>query len=142
MEPGLDHALGLLGDRWALAVVDALRDAPLRYGELQAQIGAIAPNVLSTRLKRLEAEGVVVARPYTRRPPRFTYELTAAGRDLSGVVALLTDWGARHSGLPDAGPVHSTCATPLQARWFCPTCELVVDAGAADTPPDDGLLFA
>lgn len=138
---GLDHSLALLGDRWVLAIVDALQERPLRYGELQEQVGSIAPNVLSARLKRLEADGVIAARPYSRRPPRYTYELTAAGEDLRGVLALLEDWGARHSGEPSSGPVHAECGTPLQTRWFCPSCELVVGDDRLAAPPDEGVLL-
>ena len=44
----------------------------------------------------------MVAQPYSERPPRFVYELTAGGRELAGALRLLADWGARHS---DAEPV-------------------------------------
>jgi len=68
----------------------------------------------------------VLARPYTDRPPRMEYALTAAGRELAGALRLLADWGARRS--PDSDPVrHALCGTPLEARWYCPTCTVNVD---------------
>jgi len=68
----------------------------------------------------------VLARRYQERPPRMEYALTGAGRDLAGALRLLADWGARRSDAAD--PVrHATCGTPLEARWYCPTCSAVVD---------------
>ena len=130
-EPGLDssplaQAVARVGDRWTLLVVDALRAGPRRFNDLLDELPGIASNVLSQRLKRLEAEGVVLSRPYQERPPRVAYELTGAGRGLAGALRLLAQWGASQSG--SAEPLrHETCGTPLDARWFCPTCARSVD---------------
>jgi DNA-binding HxlR family transcriptional regulator len=121
----LSEALAAVGDRWTLLLVEALLDGPRRFGELEAAVEGIAPNILTQRLKRLEQEGLVVAHPYSERPRRLVYELTEGGRELAGALRLLTDWGARHSG---GEPVrHGACGTPLEARWYCPTCEETVD---------------
>jgi len=125
----LELALERVGDRWSLLLVEALLDGPRRFNDLQEGV-AIAPNILTDRLRRLEREGVVLARPYSDRPPRMEYALTAAGRDLAGALRLLADWGARRS--PDSNPLrHSLCGTPLEARWYCPTCTVVVEEPAA-----------
>ena len=122
----LAWALERIGDRWTLLVVDALLDGPRRFNELQQAVPGIAPNVLSQRLRHLEREALVVARPYSQRPPRFEYALTGAGRELVGALRLLADWGAR--GAPDAEPLtHARCGTPVEARWWCPTCAEIVD---------------
>jgi DNA-binding HxlR family transcriptional regulator len=127
-ESPLSAALRSVGDRWTLLLVEALLEAPLRFGELQERLQGIAPNVLSERLRRLEREGLVVAEPYSERPRRFVYELTAGGGELAGALRLLADWGARHAeGEP---PRHAACGSPLEARWWCPTCERPVDADA------------
>src|SRR6476659_3064694 len=121
----LEAALERVGDRWSLLLVEALLDGPRRFNELQEGVG-VAPNILTERLRRLEREGVVLARPYTDRPPRMEYALTAAGHDLASALRLLADWGARRS--PDSEPMrHSLCGTPLEARWYCPTCTVLVD---------------
>ena len=121
----LSEALATVGDRWTLLLVAALLDGPRRFGELQAEIAYIAPNVLSQRLRHLEQQGLLVARAYSQRPPRFTYELTASGLDLAGVLRLLAGWGARN--LEEASPRHAACGTPVEARWWCPTCERPVE---------------
>lgn len=123
----LEAALDRVGDRWSLLLVEALLDGPRRFGELRDQLPAIAPNILTDRLRRLEREGIVLARPYQDRPPRAEYSLTADGRDLAGALRLLADWGARGAD-EHAEPLrHERCGTPLEARWYCPTCTVPVD---------------
>src|ERR1700747_3626876 len=85
------------GDRWALLVVMALLAGPRRFIDLLGQIPGIAANILSDRLKRLEREALLVARPYSERPPRAAYQLTAEGQELAGALRLLAYWGARHA---------------------------------------------
>ena len=122
----LSAALDRVGDRWTLLLVEALLDGPRRFGDLQEEVPGIAPNVLTQRLRHLEREALVVARPYSRRPPRFTYELSESGSELAGALRLLADWGARQSEHVDSLR-HERCGTTLRARWWCPACELVVD---------------
>ncbi|HEY3034500.1 MAG TPA: helix-turn-helix domain-containing protein, partial [Streptosporangiaceae bacterium] len=107
-------------------VVQALLPGSRRFNDLLEQIPGIAPNILSERLKRLERDALLVSRPYTDRPPRSAYELTAEGRDLAGALRLLAQWGARHS-LPAEAPRHPACGTPIEARWYCPTCDRLVE---------------
>jgi DNA-binding HxlR family transcriptional regulator len=129
----LSEALDRVGDRWTLLVVEALLDGPRRFADLQEAVPGIAPNVLTQRLRHLEREALVVLRPYSRRPPRFTYELTESGSELAGALRLLADWGARQSEHVDSLR-HEACGTALEARWWCPACELVVDEeDATDT---------
>lgn len=122
----LDAAVTRVGDRWTLHVVNALLDGPLRFNELQDALPGIAPNVLSKRLKHLEREGVVVAQPYSERPPRFSYRLTASGSELASALRLLASWGAERT--PGVEPLHhAACGTPVEVRWYCPTCGRDVD---------------
>ena len=133
----LADALAAVGDRWTLLLVAALLGGPRRFGELQDEVTGIAPNVLTDRLRRLERGAIVITRPYSERPPRFVYELSAAGRELAGALRLLAGWGARNA--EDASPPrHSVCGTPMEARWWCPSCERVAD----DEGEDDDLHFA
>jgi DNA-binding HxlR family transcriptional regulator len=126
----LAAALDAVGDRWTLLIVDALLDGPRRFGDLQAALPGIAPNILTARLRQLEAQALIVATAYSERPPRFVYELSAAARELAGPLRLLADWGARHGEAEP--PRHDACGTPLEARLWCPACGVPVDADAAD----------
>ncbi|HUO49143.1 MAG TPA: helix-turn-helix domain-containing protein [Acidimicrobiales bacterium] len=137
MTSGLDAAMARVGDRWSLLVVDALLDGPRRFSELQEAIPGLATNVLSARLRRLEAEGLVVAVPYSERPQRLEYGVTEAGRELAGALRLLSRWGARQVPGEDAGPHHAACGSALEARWYCPTCERVTDDTHAAGETDD-----
>lgn len=127
----LSSALDTVGDRWTMLVIAALLDGPKRFGELQQELGGIAPNVLSQRLRAMERDALVVARPYSERPPRFVYELSTAGRELSGALRLLAGWGARNAG-GEGAPTHAVCGTEMEARWWCPTCREAVDEDQAE----------
>ncbi|MGZ9159808.1 MAG: winged helix-turn-helix transcriptional regulator [Candidatus Limnocylindrales bacterium] len=132
----LEAALDRVGDRWSLLVVEALLDGSKRFGELGDALPGIAANILTDRLRRLERAGILRSSPYQERPTRLTYELTADGRDLASALRLLADWGARRSS--DAEPLrHATCGTPLEVRYYCPTCASLVDA--ADAPEERRL---
>ena len=122
----LAEALARVGDRWTLLVVEALLPGPRRFNDLLGQVPGIAANILSERLKRLERESLVVARPYSDRPPRAAYELTAEGKELAGALRLLAHWGARRTD-PAEVPRHGECGTPVEVRWYCPTCDRLVD---------------
>jgi DNA-binding HxlR family transcriptional regulator len=122
----LAGALDRVGDRWTLRAVAVLLDGPRRFGELEQAIPGISTNVLASRLRSLEQSGIVIATAYSQRPPRYEYELTQVGRDLAGAIRQLAIWGA-HLEQEGASLVHSLCSTPLEVRYFCPTCNEVVD---------------
>jgi DNA-binding HxlR family transcriptional regulator len=131
----LDAAMAKIGDRWSLLVIEALLDEPLAFSQIQSGVEGIAATVLSQRLKRLQAEDLVVAQPYQQRPVRHAYALTPAGRELASAVRLLAAWGAAHD--QDVHPPqHRACGTPLETAWRCPTCEEVVT-----DPGTDGLRY-
>ena len=123
-QTALEAALDRVGDRWYLLIVDALLDGPRRFGEVRDALPGIAPNILTDRLRRLERERILVSTAYSARPPRMEYRLTGDGRDLASALRLLADWGSRRTG---GEPLrHDRCGTPIEARWFCPTCGVPV----------------
>jgi DNA-binding HxlR family transcriptional regulator len=127
----LAAALERVGDRWSLLLVEALLPGPRRFGELEEAVSGIAPNILADRLRRLESERIVSATPYSERPPRFAYALTAEGAELAGALRLLADWGSRVSR--ESEPLrHAACGTPVEARWYCPTCDRPVEGQEAE----------
>jgi DNA-binding HxlR family transcriptional regulator len=128
----LDAALARVGDRWSFLLVEALLDGPLRFNELGARVPAIAPNILSQRLRRLEEEGVLRATPYSERPPRLAYALTEDGHELAGVLRLLAGWGAQR-GEGSEAPRHAACGSALEARWYCATCARAIEETESTT---------
>jgi DNA-binding HxlR family transcriptional regulator len=111
------HALGLVGERWALLVVRELMRGPKRYTDLADHLPGIGTNILASRLRDLEECGVVTKR--TLPPPAASrvYELTDYGRGLKTVLRELALWGARSLGPP-------TSEDDLYEGWL---------AGALDT---------
>jgi DNA-binding HxlR family transcriptional regulator len=112
-------------------MIDALVDGPLRYGDLAERVGA-ASNVVADRLRRLEADGLVVSSPYSERPVRFSYELTAGGRELADALIPLAAWGAAAEGQA-AARFHAPCGTGIELRPWCPTCDRPVTGEAPST---------
>ncbi len=128
----LAAACEVLGDRWSLPIVAALLDGPLRYTEIQERLPALAPNILSARLRKLERDGLLVASRYSARPARFDYRLTADGVALEDPIQLLSVWAAARAD-PGAVPTHELCGSALEARWWCPSCGMPV--ALADEEP-------
>lgn len=72
------RTLAVVGDRWTVLILRELFLGVKRFEEFQAQTG-MSSHLLSTRLKRLEADGIVVRHLYSDRPPRHEYRLTSKG---------------------------------------------------------------
>ncbi|QLE75443.1 helix-turn-helix transcriptional regulator [Streptomyces rectiverticillatus] len=98
------RTLDLVGDRWSLLVVRDAMNGARSFTEFQRRTG-IARNILTDRLRKLAAHGLLVQRtaPSGRRRE---YVLTDAGRDLFAVILTLRQWGERHAF--DPGETHST----------------------------------
>src|SRR5262245_41373607 len=92
---GVARALNLVGERWALLIVRELLFGPKRFGDLRRGLSTISPNVLSQRLRALEADGVVTQRAAGPPVSATVYELTEMGRRLQPVLTALATWGSR-----------------------------------------------
>lgn len=97
---GLVRAVEMIGERWALPIVRDLLVEPKRYTDLRNGLPRIPTNILSSRLKELEATGVVQRRILPRPDGSVVYELTEYGHELEDVVLGLARWGARSLGEP------------------------------------------
>jgi DNA-binding HxlR family transcriptional regulator len=86
------RALSIVGDRWTVLVLRELTMGNRRFEEIQAQTGA-TPQMLAARLKSLESDRLVERRPYSTRPLRHDYYLTAAGLAFYPVLLALRSWG-------------------------------------------------
>ncbi|GLZ40109.1 helix-turn-helix domain-containing protein [Actinokineospora sp. NBRC 105648] len=92
---GVARALDLVGERWALLVVRELLYGPKRFTDLRAGLPGASQNVLSHRVRELEAAGVVERRKLGVPVRTTVYELTERGHELKPVVAALGRWGSR-----------------------------------------------
>jgi DNA-binding HxlR family transcriptional regulator len=124
------QTLEIIGERWTMLV---LREAFLRtrrFDDFQHNIGC-ARNILSDRLQKLVANGILERRPYQDRPPRFEYRLTEKGRDLYPILVTLMEWGDRYaSGVRGPAIVleHKTCGHETAPELVCSHCGEPVDA--------------
>jgi DNA-binding HxlR family transcriptional regulator len=94
------RTLDLVGDRWSLLVVRDMLFGRSKFQEFLASPENIPTNILSSRLKLLEQNGIIKATLYQRHPPRFAYTLTEKGQRLASVIAAIADWG--ESNIPDS----------------------------------------
>ena len=92
---GIARAMSVIGDRWAVLVVRELMFGPRRFAQLRAGLPGISPNVLSQRLRDLEAAGVLRHTVLDESAAVTAYELTERGLELEPVLIELGRWGSR-----------------------------------------------
>jgi DNA-binding HxlR family transcriptional regulator len=122
------RALDVVGERWTLLLVRELSTGPKRFKDLLEGLPGIGTNLLASRLKMLEGEGVV--RHATLPPPAGSnvYELTALGRSLEPVIVALSRWGARFLSVPREDD-------DLRAGWAAVAMRSVLGQGVAGGRP-------
>ncbi|MFM9697076.1 winged helix-turn-helix transcriptional regulator [Streptomyces europaeiscabiei] len=105
------RALDLVGDRWTLLIVRELLAGPRRYTDLHADLPGVSTDVLASRLKGMERDGLTTRR---RLPPpgaAYVYELSARGRELLPVLQALGTWGEGALG-------ERRATDAVRAHWF------------------------
>ncbi len=93
--PHFHDAIELIGKRWTGAIVFALTEGPLRFGELGKAVPGLSDRLLSSRLRELEREGLVARRVEAGSPTRVSYSLTEAGAELRPAMVELMLWARR-----------------------------------------------
>jgi DNA-binding HxlR family transcriptional regulator len=93
--PNFHEAIELIGKRWTGAILCALTERPMRYGELGKAVPRLSDRLLSQRLRELEDEGLVEREVEAGTPVRVTYSLTATGEDLGPAIEELKAWAKR-----------------------------------------------
>lgn len=128
----------VIGDRWSMLIVRELFMGVHRFHDLQAQTGATA-QLLAARLKQLQADGLIERRPYSSKPVRYEYLLTAMGRDLRPLILALRVFGETWCKTPDEGVAvrmsHLVCGSELALDGTCPACARPVDWSEMKSEP-------
>lgn len=93
--PHFHAAIELIGKRWTGAIVWALTERPMRFGELLKVVPGLSDRLLSQRLRELEEEGLVEREVKAGTPVRVTYSLTELGRELGPSIQELRIWAQR-----------------------------------------------
>lgn len=126
----------LIGDKWSMLVVRDVFRGVRRFDDLQADLG-VSRAVLTDRLKRLVAAGVLTKVRYHEHPPRYEYHLTPMGTELSPMLVALLRWGDRWlgDGDPTAVLVHAPCGTEFEQGFWCRRCKTTFGPSAIRAAP-------
>lgn len=94
---GVTASMQLIGNKWHPVIIDRLlRHGPLRFNQLQDEIGEITNKVLSESLDDLQEKQLVTRTVVDEKPVRVEYALTEQGKSLESVIEVLNEWGTTH----------------------------------------------
>src|SRR5690242_5344230 len=101
--------LALIGSKWSMLVLCALRAGPRRTGELKRRLDGVSAKMLTQTLRELERHGIVEREDFREVPPRVEYRLSLLGRSLAGLVIEIEEWVSANSTRRTAN-VHPSAA--------------------------------
>ena len=88
------YTLSIIGGKWKMIILYLLYNHKVvRYNELKRLIGSISHKMLSSQLKDLEKDGLIIRKEYPQIPPRVEYSLTQKGRSLFPLMEEMCKWG-------------------------------------------------
>src|SRR5690606_5566754 len=114
---GLARAAEILGQRWTLLILRDLLIGPRRYSELAAGLRGIPSNLLATRLKELERDGLIVRTARSGADRSIVYAVTSRAAELQPALDALARWGAAAMREPREGETvtEASLVTALRA---------------------------
>lgn len=98
------YTLSMIGGKWRLVILYWLVEyEAVRYNELQRLIGSITYKTLSTQLKQMQADGLILRKEYPQIPPKVEYSLSEKGRSLYPIMQAMCQWGEAFDDQPQQG---------------------------------------
>ena len=94
IECSIEKALNVLEGKWSFLIIKNLFEGTRRFGELRKALHNVSPKTLTSRLRELEKNGVIVRKAYATIPPMVEYSLTEKGRNLNKIIKEMKLWGA------------------------------------------------
>lgn len=91
----ISRCLGVIGGVWTPAIIWYLSNQPRRFSELKDDVKGVSAKVLTARLKKLEAEGVVIRTVMPTSPPTVEYRLSEFGLELKPAIEAIVAVGHR-----------------------------------------------
>lgn len=146
---GLARAAEVLGQRWTLLILRDLHVGPRRYTDLLAGLSGIPTNVLTTRVKALEEDGLITRRARSEADRAVVYELTPRGAELAPALKALALWGAAGMREPreDEVVTEASLVTALRvaaadepAARLRIACTVRVGEAVANAVVEDGVV--
>ena len=92
----VETTLTLIGSKWKVLILRDLIDGKKRFGELKRSVGSVSQKVLTSQLREMEADGLVIRTVYAEVPPRVEYELSELGITLKPILDSLWTWGEEY----------------------------------------------
>ncbi|MFI3300056.1 MAG: helix-turn-helix domain-containing protein [Candidatus Gastranaerophilales bacterium] len=83
----------LVGDKWKTMILRDLLSGAKRFVELKKNLAIITPKSLTSSLRKLEQDGLVLRKVYSINPPKVEYSLTDVGYSLAPVLSAMASWG-------------------------------------------------
>lgn len=91
------YAISLIDGKWKMHILFWLwKKEVLRYGELKRALGKVTHKMLSSQLKDLESDGLIIRKEYPQVPPKVEYSMSELGMSLMPVLQSLCEWGTKH----------------------------------------------
>ena len=88
--------VSVIGSKWKLLILQQLSGGPMRFNELQAALAGISKKVLSTTLRSLDEDGIIIRKVHATAPISVEYRLSAIGLSLQPVLDAMSAWGSRY----------------------------------------------
>ena len=99
-DTGFSYTLSLISGKHKMVILYCLMEyEPVRFNELRRYLKTVSDKTLSTNLKALEADGLILRREYPQIPPKVEYSLTEIGKKFHPVVAAMEAWGNEYIAL-------------------------------------------
>lgn len=92
----VEGVLAIIGGKWKGLILYHLLDGTLRFNEIRRRVPNVTQRMLTTQLRELEADGLLVRTVYAEVPPRVEYSLSPRGRSLEPIILALKAWGEEH----------------------------------------------
>ncbi len=92
----VETTLKLIGDKWKILIIRDLLNGTKRFGELKKVCSGISQKVLTTNLRAMEEDGLVIRKEFKQVPPKVEYTLTDVGYSLAEVLNAMASWGTNY----------------------------------------------
>lgn len=96
-QTGFAYTMSVISGKYRLHILYCLMGhGVVRFNQMRRFLGGITFRTLSSSLKSLEADGLIVRKEYPQVPPKVEYSLTPRGMSLKPVLVELCRWGSVH----------------------------------------------
>ena len=92
----VETTLSLISDKWTVVIIRDLLTGTKRFNELMRSVTGITQKVLTSHLRNMEANGLLVRKVYPEIPPKVEYTLTETGYSLKPILDAMYSWGENY----------------------------------------------